>query len=89
MEQNIGIILNHSSARTGQIALLDKQYGRVDGIVYSNKIVIGALVHYRMQPKRAVYFIDDMNIQEMPMQLARQDILFLHHVLELCCQLIQ
>ena len=41
-----------------------------------------------MRPKHALYIVDDMNIHEMPMALARQDILFLHHVLELCCQLI-
>ncbi len=88
MEQNIGIILNHFFSRTGKIALLDKKHGRVDGIVYSKQVVVGALVHYNMRPKRAIFIIDDMNIQEMPMHLARQDILFLHHVLELCYQLI-
>lgn len=88
MEQSIGIILSHLFSRTGKIALLDKQYGRIDGIVHSNRIVIGALVRYTMRPKHAVYIIDDINIHEMPLQLARQDILFLHHVLELCYQLI-
>lgn len=88
VEQNVGIILSHFFSRTGKIALLDKKYGRVDGVVYSNQVVLGALVHYRMRPKHAFYIVDDMNIHEMPMALARQDILFLHHVLELCCQLI-
>lgn len=88
MEQSIGIILSHFFSRTGKIALLDKQYGRVDGIVYSNHVVVGALVHYTMRPKRTAYIIDDMNIHGMPTHLARQDILFLHHVLELCYHLI-
>lgn len=88
MEQNVGIILSHLFSRTGKIALLDKEYGRIDGIVRPNKVVVGALVHYSMRPKHMMYMIDDMNIHEMPMQLARQDILFLHHVLELCFQLI-
>ena len=41
-----------------------------------------------MRLEHALYIIDDMNIHETPMALARHDILFLHHVLELCCQLI-
>lgn len=88
VEQNVGIILSHFFSRTGKIALLDKKYGRVDGIVHSKQVVLGALVHYRIRPKHMIYIVDDMNIHEMPMELARHDILFLHHVLELCCQLI-
>jgi hypothetical protein len=88
VEQSVGIILHYSSLRSRKIALLDKKYGRIDGIAYSNRVVLGALVHYNMRPNRASHVIDDMNIHEIPMGLARQDILFLHHVLELCYQLI-
>lgn len=80
-----GIVLK--VPHTGRLlSLIDEQEGRIDvGMVRDRTFSPGAMLRYcliRKPVNRLV--IDSCKIQEMPLALARQDIEFLHHVLELC-----
>ncbi len=67
-----------------KIALLDREYGRIDGITLKTP-VLGALIGYKIERERSsAFFIGECSINDLPSFLARLDILFWHHVLELC-----
>ena len=67
-----------------KIALLDREQGRIDGISFKPPL-LGALIEYRVDRERAdTLFIGGCSILDLPFFLARSDILFWHHVLELC-----
>ncbi len=65
-------------------ALLDREHGRLDGIAIRPP-VLGALIVYTVERERAgAHFIGESSVIDLPFFLARSDILFWHHVLELC-----
>jgi hypothetical protein len=67
-----------------KVALLDQEKGRVDGIV-SKAPCVGALLEYRIEKERnSSLFINYYSIIDLPFAVAREDILFWHHILELC-----
>ena len=67
-----------------KIALLDRSLGRIDGVVRV-PVCLGALLHYAVERERATTcFLRDLEIIDLPFSLARLDLLFWHHVLELC-----
>lgn len=76
------IVLRHSSAY--KVALLDSKVGRVDGIV-AKQPCVGALLEYIVDREHnSSVFIARYSIIDLPFALGRDDILFWHHVLELC-----
>lgn len=77
-----GIVLKKLS--THKVAILDAQRGRLDGIIMK-PICIGSLVDYGIEKERGtIVYISDCTITDLPFSLARHDLLFWHHVLELC-----
>lgn len=82
MVQPTGIVLKKISSY--KVALLDKKRGRIDAIIVS-PICIGAWVHYTIKKEQfASFYLADLKIYDLPLAVARDDILFWHHVLELC-----
>ncbi len=80
--QRTGIILKHLSLH--KVALLDKQHGRLDGIFFK-PLHVGSLMKYAIEKERGtMIYLADCQIIDLPFALARDDILFWHHVLELC-----
>lgn len=78
-----GIVLKRLNSPY-KIALLDQERGRVDGIV-TKAPCVGSLLHYSIERERGNYiYLSQCTITNLPFMLARQDILFWHHVLELC-----
>lgn len=84
MEKNIGIVLKTYMPSQCKISLLDKTLGKISGIPTRTDISNGICIAYFTQKNKSVYFIQNIEIIDMPFALAQQDILFLHHVLELC-----
>ncbi len=77
-----GIVLKNISSYKS--ALLDKQRGRIDAI-FTKSLCVGALVNYSVEKERNTFFyLNDITLTDLPFTLARQDLLFWHHVLELC-----
>jgi hypothetical protein len=88
MNKQQGIVLWFFFPRRDCIALLDQQDGRIDAIVRKRTMHRGALISYYPQQHYGRYMIDTVMIEDLPLQAARDDILFLHHILELCYQCI-
>ena len=79
----VGIILRHLKSKH-TVALLDQHVGRIDAIV-GCPIPVGALVQYTVEKTRGTLcYIGGVNILAVPLSIARSDILFWHHILELC-----
>ena len=83
MYRQTGIVLRtYTNKHT--IALLDAKLGRIDGVVYKLGIAHGSLLTYQATCRGRHYLLQDIALLDMPLFVARTDILFLHHVLELC-----
>ncbi len=68
-----------------KIALLDHAAGRVDGIVSSPLVRVGSMIEYVVDRNRgALCYIKWFSVVGMPLSIAKLDILFWHHVLEIC-----
>lgn len=64
--------------------LLDAQLGIIEAFFAStNGWQVGACISYVADYKPHLYFIKAFQLEDLPLAIAAQDILFLHHVLEL------
>jgi hypothetical protein len=84
MQLHTGIVLRNFSPRKNKLALIDDRLGRIDGAFFAGTVYTGALLSYQVNGTPGRYLVDQFNMLDVPLSLARQDILFLHHVLELC-----
>lgn len=85
MKLHTGIILKNFSPYKSKIALLDDALGRVDAVVFTQKnITVGALMHYVLTNTHQVVRAEHLQPIDIPFCLARADLLFLHHILEIC-----
>lgn len=85
-ERDEGIVLRHSWQR---VALLSAKKGRTEMLLFRKKgpykLSCGALISYtQKRGSRGLAVIENMVIEHMPLVWARQDIYFLHYLLELC-----
>ncbi len=82
MYDRVGIVLKKLSLH--KVALLDTRVGRVDAVAIKPP-GLGALIQYTVErEKGSLYFLERCSIVDWPFFLGRSDILFWHHVLELC-----
>ncbi len=79
-----GIVLKRCQKMGNKVSVLDQSLGCIDGIMFSSSINLGSLLTYRLKGRMSPYLIDQCEIIDMPFSIARADLLFLHHVLELC-----
>lgn len=83
MNRQSGIVLKRFFSKTRKISLLDQQAGKIDCIPSTENICLGAIILYSKK-ENSRGLINDIETIALPMHLAQQDILFLHHLLELC-----
>ncbi len=83
-KKNTGIVLKRPLSQKNTIALLDKKLGRIEGIFMSSNVCAGSLIQYDAQLRNNRCFINDLQLIYVPLSLAQVDLLFLHHVLEIC-----
>lgn len=77
-----GIVLKNLSAH--KVAILNDIVGRIDAVVIKPPH-LGSVIIYTVQRTRGtLQFLDHYSIIDMPFFWGRNDILFWHHVLELC-----
>lgn len=85
MQKSYSAIVIRQLETPYKIALLDRVAGRVDGIVSSPLVRVGSLIEYTLEKNMGTMrYIRHYSVVDMPFSLARADILFWHHVLELC-----
>lgn len=83
MHLHTGIVLRNFSPQKNKLALIDDRLGRIDGAFFTGTVYTGALLSYYVKGTSGRYLVDQLHMLDIPLSLARQDILFLHHVLEL------
>lgn len=82
---NSGFVLKNTPATPHKASLIDQHYGRIDAISFKEIPSAGSLIHYRLEVcPIGLARLHDAKLSHMPLELARHDILFLHHLLELC-----
>ena len=88
METHIGIVLKTCYSQVPDMTILDKQLGKITGKVHvRNKSIRashGSIITYTATPRGLSYILDTIDLEHVPFLFARQDIFFLHHILELC-----
>lgn len=84
MEKKNGIILKTFFPKKMKMVVLDQQLGKIEGVPPSDRFIVGSLLSYHAQQRGTIYFLHEINLMDMPLWLAKDDILFLHHVLEIC-----
>lgn len=84
--KSIGIVLKEKLSKA-EFFLLDRELGTIEVIPesrYIHRLCRGALITYNAQMYRGKYQIKSIDILHVPLELAQDDILFLHHLLEMC-----
>ena len=68
-----------------KMVLLDQQLGKIEGVPHSDQFT-GRLIAFIpcSAASPSVYFLHEISLMDMPLCLAKDDIFFLHHVLEIC-----
>ncbi len=84
MQQRTGIVLRKYFPKKRVIAVLDSSLGLADYVPDTENIVLGALLRYWVVQRKGTSFIHGIENIQVPLLLGKYDILFLHHVLEIC-----
>jgi hypothetical protein len=87
MKQSIGIVLKSSHTHEQDIVLLDRYLGKISGTMVSRTPITvgnGTVMTYTLVRKKSRYTFESIDLEYVPFSCARDDIFFLHHVLELC-----
>jgi len=82
------IVLYTFQKSDNRVALLDSACGKVVCYTAHTTLQIGAHIEYQLVKKRRHFMAHDIEVVRMPFAIARDDILFLHHVLEMCYHFI-
>lgn len=84
---NVGIVLKNYFPNKHKIILLDKELGKTECFLSKSDVAIklssGALFKYSKVNSNS-NFIGNLDIIESPLDQAKANILFFHHVLEIC-----
>ena len=82
---NTAIIIKKPYPYQNKVALIDHKKRRFNGIVMSKKILIeGSIIQYTLERKGTVDILHNVEYLAIPLQWGKQDLLFLHHILEIC-----
>lgn len=66
-----------------KMVVLDEQLGKIEAVPHSENYTPGSLICYYAHARGQIYFLNSIELLDMPLALAKDDILFLHHVIEL------
>ncbi len=84
LKKQSGIVLKNYAPQKCKLAVLDNALGKIMCVPNRQNICAGSLISYDITHQRTIYFARDIELLYMPLDLAKEDILFLHHVLEIC-----
>lgn len=87
--RRLAVVLSTFDGFHQRVVLLDKTLGKVVCFIPDKRLSVGTLIEYQLVQKRRYCTAHMINIIRMPFALAQTDILFLHHVLELCNHFLQ
>ncbi len=82
--KNKAIVLKTYLPAKHKLCLLDDQLGKIMAVPNRDDIGYGAFILYQAREQNGFYFMYAIEIIDLPLMLGKDDILFVHHVLELC-----
>lgn len=85
MVENQGIVLRVQAPYRHTISLFDGMQGRIQAVAQTAAFPLmhGELIAYRLEPWKHMYRLCDIQALKLPAAWVRNDILFLHHLLEM------
>ena len=85
VQQGSGFILQVTQSSCTRLALFDMHEGRIDAIMFETKpLCLGGWVSYHAITDARGTRLQAIELLHAPLAIAAQNILFLHHVIELC-----
>ncbi len=84
VEKRSGIVLKSFLPQKCKIVLLEQAGGKYQYVPHMQDLCVGTLIEYHVTANQPIAFIHSIEKIALPLALARTDILFFHHVLELC-----
>ncbi len=84
MTYQTGIVVKKYIPTQRKIVVLDQDAGLSVYVPDHEDICLGSIIEYRVNQQRTTTFIHALDKIKVPLLLAQQDILFLHHIFELC-----
>lgn len=80
-----GIVLRVYAPYQQKISIFDNAHGKIYAVAQSHSVALvhGELISYRLEPWRHMYRLCDIEAIKLPAAWVYEDILFLHHVLEI------
>lgn len=88
MEKNTGIVLKKCMPKNNTAFLLDYKIGKIKCITNADCIITGSVINYFVKNNKNPYIIESIELLYVPFEIASTDLLFLHHVLEICDQFL-
>ncbi|MCL4361466.1 hypothetical protein M1446_03865 [Candidatus Dependentiae bacterium] len=83
-----GIVLRKFLPKKNKVSIFDQKLGRIDALLRGKKnesrLVQGGFLTYSLEKWNNLYILQDPDFITDPFEWAKEDILFLHHILELC-----
>lgn len=89
MKMSTGIVLKHYAPQKDLVCLLDQDHGRIRAILKHDTLSAGTLLGYTLDKRNNSYFVKDVEFLDMPFDAAIHDLLFVHHLLEVCYHFVQ
>ncbi len=83
-QSGTGIIVKTFFPRKQKVIVFDRKLGKLECVPHRPDIRAGSLITYTYNSGQSVPFLKNMNIIDVPLDLVREDILFVHHILEVC-----
>lgn len=86
-----GFVLKNFFPSKQKLLILDREQGTLEAVVMNQalstqRLRVGTLIAYHLEERQPLPWLHAINILDMPFAWAREDILFLHHVLEIIQQ---
>lgn len=82
MRRHTGIILKKLA--TNKVALLDRYAGRIDLFLFDDQSSVGALMQYQIHHNQHYASAESVVFDSFAPVHSYEDLLFIHHVIELC-----
>jgi len=80
-----GIVLRVHAPYQHKVSVFDQIQGKIYAVAQSHSVALmhGELIAYRLEPWKHMYRLCDIEVLTLPAAWVCEDILFLHHVLEI------
>lgn len=88
MSMSHAIVLKHYMPKKQVICLLDRSLGRIRATTHHAPLSVGTIVTYHYHRVGHYHKVTNIQIEYVPFVAVPEDMLFLHHLIEVCYQII-